>query len=190
MSLMQLLTASRSLGTIKDQPSRYKMTEQNLLPKFGQSNRSEGTAAQMTQTAMPKVAEVAPAPPSREQMSRTKKEMSSEAWNKIGPDQKTAVASTAVPKPAVPARRWPRIRNPFAARKTVEIQCPTTQGELSLDLVKPVRNDLNDADLELVVRHKRPVNTQKGISASAARQEAAGCLWSRLSSRLFRTQQL
>src|SRR5689334_13151230 len=35
MSLMRLLLAGRSLNTVKDQPSPYKMKQANLLPKFG-----------------------------------------------------------------------------------------------------------------------------------------------------------
>ena len=35
MSLLRLLTVGRSLGAVRDQPSRYKMTQQSLLPKFG-----------------------------------------------------------------------------------------------------------------------------------------------------------
>ena len=35
MSLMQLLAVGRSIGMVKDRPTPYKMTQQNLLPKFG-----------------------------------------------------------------------------------------------------------------------------------------------------------
>src|SRR5262245_35216039 len=35
MGLSQLLAVSRSVRTIKDGPARYKMTQQNLLPRFG-----------------------------------------------------------------------------------------------------------------------------------------------------------
>ena len=35
MSLMQLLTVGRSLRNVKDHPSRYKMTQENLLPMGG-----------------------------------------------------------------------------------------------------------------------------------------------------------
>ena len=189
MSLMQLLTVGRSLGTIKDQPSRYKMTQQNLLPKFGRPNRSEPTTApsQAIQTAAPKLERVQPLPASRKESVTTKKKMSSEARNNIGPREQSVGLSTDAPAAAFPASRWARIRNPFGARKTQEIQCKMTQGELSLDAVKPVRNDLNDADLEVVLSRHKPVRTQKAISAES--YEPLGCLWSRLSSRIFRTQQ-
>ena len=36
MSLMQLLAMGKSIRTIEDRPTPYKMKQQNLLPKFGQ----------------------------------------------------------------------------------------------------------------------------------------------------------
>lgn len=192
MSLMRLLTVGRSIATIKDQPSRYKMTQQNLLPKFGPPNRSEATAAplQPTQTPAAKIEKIKQAPASQKEMPTTKKKMSAEALNDAGPDEQSVSASPNVPKAAFPGGRWSRIRNPFGARKTAEVERVPTQGELSLDMVKPVRNDLNDADLEVVLCRKRPVDPEKEISAPAERHEPVGYLWSRLSSRLFRTQQL
>jgi hypothetical protein len=35
MSLIRLLTTTRSLSDVKNEPSPYRMTEQGLLPKFG-----------------------------------------------------------------------------------------------------------------------------------------------------------
>src|ERR1041385_5482465 len=40
MSLMQLLSVGRSLCGINDEPSRYKMTQANLLPRFGSAKES------------------------------------------------------------------------------------------------------------------------------------------------------
>src|SRR5262245_51682917 len=36
MSLMRWLAVGRSLNSIRDRPSPYKMTQQNLVPRFGQ----------------------------------------------------------------------------------------------------------------------------------------------------------
>lgn len=36
MSLMRWLTACRSLKSVEDGPSPYRMTQQNLVPRFGQ----------------------------------------------------------------------------------------------------------------------------------------------------------
>src|SRR5688572_20015679 len=35
MSLMRLLTATRSISDVKNEPSPYRMSQQHLLPKFG-----------------------------------------------------------------------------------------------------------------------------------------------------------
>ena len=35
MSLMHLLAVGRSVWSIRDKPSPFKMSQQNLLPKFG-----------------------------------------------------------------------------------------------------------------------------------------------------------
>src|SRR5947207_1404699 len=41
MSLMRLLVAGRSLNTVKNQPSPYKMKQANLLPKFAPKKTEE-----------------------------------------------------------------------------------------------------------------------------------------------------
>jgi len=187
---MRLLTVGRSLATIKDQPSRYRMTQQNLLPKFGPSNRPEAAAAplQPTPTAAAKGEKIKQWPSSQKEVPTTKKKMSAEALNKAEADEPSVSAPTDASQAAFPAGRWSGMRNPFGARKREESQRAPTQGELSLDMVKPVRNDLSDADLEVVPRGQRPAENE--ISAPTERHETVGYLWSRLSARIFRTQQL
>lgn len=38
MSLMRWLAACRSLKSVEDGPSRYKLTQENLVPRFGPKN--------------------------------------------------------------------------------------------------------------------------------------------------------
>ena len=45
MSLMRLLVAGASLKGIRDRRSPYKMTQQNLLPKFGSARQGEAGVA-------------------------------------------------------------------------------------------------------------------------------------------------
>ena len=40
MRLMRWLTACRSLKSVEDGPSPYRMVEQNLMPQFGQAKRA------------------------------------------------------------------------------------------------------------------------------------------------------
>ena len=189
MSLMRLLTVGRSIGTINDQPSRYKMTEQHLLPKFGPIGGGEEKAAsRATQAAAPKVERLKQRLSTWKKMLKPKKKMSSEALNKAGPDNQP-IAVVNVPKAAFPLGRWPMIKNPFGARRTDQTPSTPKQGELSLDLVKPIRNDLSDADLEVVPACKASVSEEEKIKVPAGKHEPVGYLWSRLFSRLFRTEQ-
>jgi len=51
---------------------------------------------------------------------------------------------------AYPGGRWTVFKNPFVKRSNKPVAATPVQGELLLDLVKPIRNDLSDSDLELV----------------------------------------
>lgn len=44
MSLMNLLAVGRSIWSIRDKPSPFKMSQQNLLPKFGAGKGPETKA--------------------------------------------------------------------------------------------------------------------------------------------------
>ena len=65
------------------------------------------------------------------------------------------VARTPVAKmPSL--KRWMPKGNPFKSLRAPQTPLPASvQGELRLDNVKPVRNDLSDSDLELVVATRR-----------------------------------
>lgn len=73
----------------------------------------------------------------------------------------SATRAKAEPAPVSSARPtaarsgWVQKLNPFAAQRAPVPRSPV-QGELSLDKVKPVRNDLSETDLELVAARKPP----------------------------------
>jgi hypothetical protein len=46
MSLIRLLTTTRSLSDVKNEPSPYRMTEQGLLPKFGPRKAASQSAGE------------------------------------------------------------------------------------------------------------------------------------------------
>ena len=50
MSLMQLLTVTRSIKTVKDQPSPYKMKQEHLLPRFSAPKGEEGDETSVAAT--------------------------------------------------------------------------------------------------------------------------------------------
>jgi hypothetical protein len=64
------------------------------------------------------------------------------------------------------------------------------QGELSLDLVKVVRNDLSDTDLEIVPVKAPAVQTSSASSGAVGRIQAAERAVSRATTRLFATAKL
>ena len=62
----------------------------------------------------------------------------------------TAAEKNAEVKQAYPRGRWTVGINPFRSGRPAAT--PVVQGELSLEQVRPVRNDLTDTDLELQPR--------------------------------------
>jgi hypothetical protein len=96
------------------------------------------------------------------------------------------VAETAVN--SFPRGRWTLQANPFKSSYKPELRQPA-QGELSLDGVKPVRNDLSDSDLELIPRKTpRFVEAAAGsaLAPSPAGEARRPSLWERVKARLLR----
>lgn len=84
-----------------------------------------------------------------------------------------ASAARAKAEPAVrPARAatgggWAQKLNPFV-KQGAPIERTAVQGELSLDNVKPLRNDLSDTDLELVAAVRAPKATPGMVKIGSA----------------------
>lgn len=182
MGLMQLLTVGRSLGRIHDQPSRYKMTQQCLLPKFGSASAPEDEACETSETTNQVFAktDVQKCPPNNASAAIERKSMNAAQSAK----PVTAAASEPASRPAFPRGRWSLFKNPFTkAAKPVPAKAPE-QSELRLDAVKPVRNDLADADLELVQAARRvPAHGAQGTEQSPA----DGAAWNRIKTQFFGT---
>ena len=94
-----------------------------------------------------------------------------------------------------PLGRWTMFRNPFSkSSKPANPPAGPVQGELWLDLVKPVRNDLTDSDVVVVAGHS--VSSPDAELAVRATEEpppmslpeekvAAEPVWSRLKTQFF-----
>ena len=132
MGLMQLLTVGRSLSEAREQPHRYKL-KTKALPKFGSRTSADAKSAMDFKTAA--------APRLGSEVGR--KRAASEPM-KTGTVAEVTVQPTR--ENPFPRGRW--TLNPFKSEKPAVRS--VIQGELSLDKVKPVRNDLSDCDLELV----------------------------------------
>jgi hypothetical protein len=106
-----------------------------------------------------------------------------EMENRAMKTETIAEQNAAAVKPAYPRGRW--TPNPF--RSTAMPSKRTVQGELTLDQVKPVRNDLVDSDLELIPRKQEENNV---FAAPAPEADIAQklSLFSRIKARLFRSK--
>jgi hypothetical protein len=165
MRLVRLLVAGKSMVGLKDEESPYRVTQQRLLPKFGFEKRPPGSSrgrASLPETARVSAGSVpalAAAPRPRPSRSLAGKFAELFAWNK-------SKASPAVIAP-VPLRH-------------------AIQGELRLDRVKVVRNDLSDADLEIVrLRPAAPSKAAAAVAAAAVKASPSSPAWGRVTLRLF-----
>jgi len=181
MSLIRLLAAGSSLRGIKDHPSPYKMRQEQLLPKFGSVKPTEPQDQVLASTpALP------PDPlPAREPavMTTAIPESSGRASEVIRVD----AASPSVPSmqsKSSPFLRWARGKNPFQPKPTLKKRATPVQGELLLESIKVIRNDLNETDLELVPAITPPEGTPAS-KPGGANPEAVRRSWRRIVGRFF-----
>jgi hypothetical protein len=180
MSLLRLLTAGKSLVDLKNSTSRYRMQHTARLPKFGSPKnpfvaRSETPSVQAApgaaaQGRLPEH-EMTPAEVAAAQLKQTRRL----------PILAPARAGGIISRPGLVARvlnragqlaqrlnplsRW--LNRKSSARPAFPgLGRPAVQGELSLDRIKVVRNDLNDADVEIVPA--KPVAKTKAEPAAPA----------------------
>jgi len=154
MSLVRLLTAGKSLVGIQDSKSRYRSVDPKAMPKFGSEKRIYTDVARESE-AKPSVANsnVESAKASVEKMPvATARKARGGGWvSQWG--SKLSSLVTQKPKP---------VRSAVPGFNQVPVQ-----GELSLDNIKVVRNDLSDADLEIVTRKAGPGKSFTPTLASA-----------------------
>jgi hypothetical protein len=77
-------------------------------------------------------------------------------------EERVKVETVQRPTKAVPSGGWAQKLNPFATQGA-PVPRAAVQGELSLDNVKPLRNDLSDTDLELVAAVRKPEVTPESV---------------------------
>lgn len=184
MSLMQLLAVGQSVRAVKDRPSPYRMRQQSLLPRFGPA----GLSGQGPPVSGPGIS---PSPDGPCDVGRGVGSAHQLGLGTApGPAQQPAPAAAAAPAQPYPAGRWltkpwgrvNRVGGPQAAQGPV-------QGELSLETVRPVRNDLTDSDVEVVPAARpssgapEPVHRKPEPCAHAA--PARTPLWTWLRARLL-----
>ncbi len=167
MSLMRLLTVGRSLNELKG-AGRYHIPRGVGLPQFNFGKPAMKISSAPAVRAV--LGEVQATPATVE--------------------KKTTVAVAGeVRKPA--ASGWLKRSNPFAATQPAAAK-PPMQAELTLDKVKVVRNDLSEADFEVVPKKELPRQSElkpyrkANRPASVPDDDVLGAkAWNWLGSRLF-----
>jgi hypothetical protein len=187
MSLLRLLTAGKCLTDLKDSTSRYRMRQKMQLPKFGSPKNPfaarrqapavpAAPAAPATTDVTPPVSpEMTPAELAAARLKKTMRLPALVSTGAAGRSSQPRPAATALQRVAQwanklnPLSRWPDRPAAAAPRPVARAGRSPVQGELSLDKIKVVRNDLNDADVE-VVPAKSPARTRSRAVALAETQ--------------------
>jgi hypothetical protein len=150
MSLIRLLTTTRSLSDVKNEPSPYRMTEQGLLPKFGPRRKAREAA-----------------PPPEETRAVTAKLNLGEG-NGDRKDAGCSLKPESSRKPAGLTGWWQRLFGRKARRERRE----PVQAELALDLVRVVRNDLCDADAQ--AQAQKPAKSKPKLEPQPSEESVFG----------------
>jgi len=178
MSLLRLLKAGRSLVNPMDSGSRYRMRQKIQLPKFG-SSKNPFCARSETPAVPAAPGAILSEPASRPEMSPAER-----AAARLKETVRLPV--TELPAPLSPLVRatststwwnpltWWRSDRAGAARGVRPAARPAVQGELSLDQIRVVRNDLSDSDVEIVQPHPalKPGSTRAASKLQQALEEA------------------
>lgn len=177
MSFGRLLAAGKSLVGLRNGGTPYRADKNVRLPKFGSAKNpfasSEATVTQAAAEASPAKAVIATA-----RAERSAPEMKAPR-KAIGVGAITWLGSLGKKLNPVPRLR----RGPARSAAPAPVQVPT-QGELSLDRVTVMRNDLSDTDYEVV----RPVvakSVSPVVAMTAEKLEPVGAAWNRLTTRFF-----
>jgi hypothetical protein len=152
MSLMNLLSVGQSLQSVKPQ-GRYKVASQPTLPKFAPMERGislspaktgQGEAAHSPSVPMDFFRQAKPADKQVPQPPAQAAVPSSAAVRSSVSQVKSATPSA---EPKIRSKPW---LDAWVRRHKTRTSHPLVQGELSIDAVRVVRNDLSEADLEIV----------------------------------------
>jgi hypothetical protein len=188
MSLLRLLTTGKSLEGLKDSEIRYRVTSQRLLPKFG-SAKNPFCAPDKSKPARQlacKAAEAASAPP---QQGAAGVAAAAHPAALVRPNR-AGMTGALRSRAAELRNKWVGTLSGLLSRpgsKPVKLAMSRppklpVQGELSLDKIRVVRNDLSDADLE-VVPAKRAAAPEgvRPVLPAAEKTAGGGKAWGRLS---------
>jgi hypothetical protein len=192
MHVLRLLTTTKSLVGLNQTESHYRVTRERLVPQFGPTKNPFRT----TNTSAPAREEINSVPsstpakftqtpaPAAASASRLVDPKPSEGLNAPSPKKRVRSWSAGLwsewTKKLAPVLSRPPHKPSTAPRPSATK--PPVQGELSLDRIKVVRNDLSDADLEIVpLKSSTPRVGATPVLPAAEKAAEAGMTRSRFS---------
>lgn len=151
MSLKRLLAAGQSFASIRNEKTAFAMTRDNLLPAFSLHPRLRSSTGMPEETQLQQADLLEEPSPiaTKPTIHATPAAPAVAKSEKPAMERPTQIAGAKRQKPGF----WAFFRNLFGWRRVGGRNL--VQSELELGKVKVVRNDLSDADLELVVHDKK-----------------------------------
>ena len=167
---------------IKKKPGPYRMNQEHLLPKFAPAEKSpvEDCSAPSAGPCRPSAESAELFPPAASDISPSgadapKPNANRQRHDRMGTFQ---LIASRISRALTGRRRGDGV--PSTKKRAAR----PVQGELSLNTVKVVRNDLEDSDLEIGPRQSLALPSGKKQQAAPTRP--IGIVWNRLSARLLR----
>ena len=204
MSLLRLLTTGKHLVGVKETERRYRLTSQRLLPQFGPArnpfrdrgkldpvqaeacsleNHARNNASGDKRVIPRADGKPTPALPGL----AVNRALSASARGTWLAEASRLRAAVLLGKWRTRLSRWSWRPRGKAAKPAILLSTKQpAQEDLSLDKIKVVRNDLSDADLEVVLA-KQPVaqaSAAPGVRAEARAGVGEGT-WGRVTTRMF-----
>ncbi len=205
MSLVRLLTSGKSLVGVQDTPNSYRLTHQRLLPQFGPARNPFSSKAKSNGRQAQGLSLRASGGEGASEAGRGVSSSGGMAVAGLQSGARDRTAAGNVGGQELPGVRWHRAAALFnsvraklsgwfgAARGKVvkpaipRFPKPPVQGELSLDRVRVVRNDLRDADPELVPAREPAAPTKPAAAPQGETKPGlAEGRWGRVANRIFR----
>jgi hypothetical protein len=178
MSLGKLLTTGKSLVGLHDSASRYQLRK-GALPKF-ESSKNPFLSKSQNEPALPKLtpAEIAAANLKKTQRLPVMPQVEAQTETATSMEMDSQPASTEPEGVPSVVGGWLQKLNPMVwlennkpAEAKLALPSPgkmPVQGELSLDNIKVMRNDLSETDVEIVPGKVRPTNIPSASAGAAA----------------------
>ncbi len=185
MSLARLLTTTGSVGRKANEAHRYKMMPP--LPKFAPTKRPISLTPKETKTGEQKVmhtkslvAEEGGSPQAgpAEQVAAVEEPMGVLSIGVFESEKNAFAEPQASPAKSMKSENWFSKLLGLFRRKPAEPTPAPVQTEWSLDKVKVIRNDLTDADLDIVFKSVEQPATPK--KAPAKKEKLVSSAWRRV----------